>query len=101
MNDFAEKGPLSLATAAALNMTKGTFAPSQSNSVVTLQASLSTPTRRLVEIRSYIANNELSYTWNLDDQTERSYATDWRVDANTRGMMILLHKTKLLIARFP
>jgi len=35
MNDFAEKGSLSLATAAALNMTKGTFAPSQSNSVVT------------------------------------------------------------------
>ncbi len=40
------------------------------------RSSSSTPTRRLVEIRSYIANNELYYTWNLNDQTERSYATD-------------------------
>jgi len=100
INNFAEKRLLSLTTAAALNITKDTFTFSQSNSVVILQISLSTSTRRLVEIRNYIVNNKFCYTWNLDDQIERSYATDWKVDANTTEIIILFHKTKLLIACF-
>jgi len=100
INDFAEKRLLSLITAAALNMTKDIFAFSQSNSVIILQTSLSTPTRRYIEIRNYIVNNKFCYTWNLDDRTERSYATNWRVNINTRETIILFYKTKLLITRF-
>jgi len=118
MHDFAKTGFLSLATAAAellpnlllrysstgppiaLAMVKGTFdsfAPSQSTLAAT--SSSSTPTRRLVEITDYMANNQLCYTWNLDDQVERSFATDWSIVAGTQGKFVLLHKTKLLMAR--
>lgn len=111
MHDFAETGFLSLATAAAelypdllfrysstepptaLAMVRGTFdcvAPSQSSS--------SSPTRRPVQLESYMGNKQLCYTWTIDGEAGRSFATDWSIGADTQGQFILLHKTKLLMA---
>ena len=84
-----------------LKMVKGTFQSAQSISEIAAQASAATMTPKLVNITSYTVNNKLCYKWKLDDQEERSYATDWKTGVDTKGGALLLHKAKSLMARPP